>query len=49
MPSTCLSIFLRLPEGESAAVPSFALRLRRPPLCISGLALHEAGGECWGS
>jgi hypothetical protein len=48
--STCRSTFRRFVlEGASAAAPSFCLCLRSPPLRISGLALRDTCGECWGS
>lgn len=43
------STFRRLLEGVSASVPPFFLGLRRPSRFISGLALRDAGANCWRS
>ncbi len=46
--STCGLAFRRfLLEGASAAAPSFVRRLRPPR--VSGPALRDACGACWGS
>jgi len=47
--STCRTAFRRFLLGASAAAPSSVLHLRRPPPCISRLALPGACGECGGS